>query len=540
MNEDKLQQKITELQALYNLENAIGSTLNLSQLLNLVMDMTTSIVKAEVGLILLYDEEAKKPLPKVTWGLNYNSIEQIMCKNEQSFIDWISKKTTAVIIKDLASDDRFLCPQAPSSGVLNSILCSPLRTKNNFIGIIILANKIAEKNVVTEFDANDLRIFNAFVTQISVAIENAELYDKVSNLKMYNENIINSIPSGVITTNLNGNLITFNKSAEFIFGITAEKVIGLPASVLFDKCKEKKFDIINSIRNSENLLNYEITLEKNPTEFVVLSISTSILKDAKNRVIGTVIAVEDLTEKKLLENQIKRAEQLSALGEMSAGIAHEIKNPLTSIRGFTQLLPKKINDKEFQKKYIDVVSTEVDRLNEIVERLLTFARPRISGFHACNLNDVLKHTISLLYYQISRAKIELNSNLTNIAEIYGDGQQLEQVFINIIINAIQAMEKGGKIDISTGTIIKKELDSKYREYAVVKIADTGKGITEEEIKKLFNPFYTTKEQGTGLGLSISNQIIEEHKGTIEVNSRLGKGTTFTICIPTLAELDIKP
>lgn len=526
----QLNRKIKELEALINIQKAVVSTLNINQLLNLVMDMMTSLVWAEVGAMLLYDPLKNDIFPRVTWGLNYEILNNIKHKSGKTFLEWLLKTKNTVEIKDLKNDIRFKC-QEDIYSKLKSLLCSPLRSKNKLVGVLVLANKTTANEIIP-FSKDDVTVFNVAVNQIATAIDNAVLYEEVSNLKTYNENIINSIPSGVITTDLNGKVITYNKSAEYILNIPESKIIGKSCELLFEKRYNFNFNIIQIIKNGENLLNYELTLEKDNEETIVIGLSSSILKNIKNKTIGMVLVIEDLTEKKILENQIKRADQLSALGEMSAGIAHEIKNPLTSIRGFTQLLPMKIDDKTFQKKYVKIITSEVSRLNEIVERLLSFARPNTSGFQEINIVDAIKNTLSLLHFQIDKAKVKVQTKFTEVPKVNADSQQLEQVFINLLINSIQAMPKGGTIEIVNGIILRKDLQNVFKEFISVKVSDTGKGISDKEIKKLFNPFFTTKDSGTGLGLSISNQIIQEHGGSIEVNSRLGKGTTFTVYLPT--------
>jgi PAS domain S-box-containing protein len=519
----------TELDLFKSLVKAIYATLNMNQLLSLIIDMMISAVSAEVGIILLRDGE--KFVPRAQLGLGESILTAIKA-GDSTLLEWLTKKKRTVIIRDVQTDPKI---KEPKSEVMNihSVISTPLILHNEVIGIIILANRISE-TPNPFFTARDAELLTSITSQVTVVIENARLYEEVINLKNYNESILENIPSGVITTDLSGVVITMNKGAEFILGLSSEQVIGGKISAIFKRVTFDQFDIMKIIQSGENLINYEVTLQKDNGEMVILGVSVSVLKNDKNRIMGSLINIMDFTERKLIENQMHRTEQLAALGEMSAGLAHEIKNPLTSIRGFTQLLPQKNQEPGFIKKYIEIVTRESNRLNEIVERFLSFARPKAPGFQSCDINDVLLNTLSLLHYQLEKQKIEIRKKFLEVPTVHGDWQQLEQVFLNVILNAAQMMDKSEKIlTIQTSTHIKKMMDNRYKEFALVRITDNGPGIPKSLLDKIFNPFYTTRQHGTGLGLSITNRIVEEHSGFIEVTSEEGIGSTFAIFLPTI-------
>jgi len=517
---------LKELKLFKQLLHSISSALNLNQLFNLIIDSLLNYIEAEVGIFLIKEEN--NFIPSATIGLSMEILQNIFVDKEPLF-EHIKNLKTPLRISALNKKVKI-----DMNVNLNSLLVLPLISHNSLIGFVMLGNKTNEK----EFSEDDIKNVTNILSQIIVIVEYSIFYEEILNLKNYNDSIINSITSGVITTNLHGQIITINKSAEFVLSTKAENVIHKPIQNIFKNVLNNDFNIEKAIKHGENILNREITLEKKDKTFVVLGLSLAVLKDRKNHIIGSVVSIEDLTEKIALENQIRRAEQLSALGEMSAGIAHEIKNPLTSIYGFTSLLPKKLDDKKFLDKYITTVTREVNRLNKIVERFLSFAKPRMSGTQSCNLNDVIENSLSLLHFQIKKSEITLKKNLLPLPSVIGDPQQLEQVCINLIMNAIQIMDKGKKIlKISTGVVLKRMLDNQFKEFIVLKINDNGPGIPADKIDKIFNPFYTTKLEGTGLGLSISSQIIEEHDGTIEVSSSQDEGTTFYIYLPAKKEED---
>ncbi len=223
------------------------------------------------------------------------------------------------------------------------------------------------------------------------------------------------------------------------------------------------------------------------------------------------------------QEELKRAERLKAVGTLAAGMAHEIKNPLTGIKTFNEYLPEKHNDPKFIEKFHKIVDMEVTRINDIVQQLLDFSKPKPLQLKQVNIHQVIDQTLSLLSNSFIKHKISLVRNYDNtIPSISLDPNQMQQVFCNLFLNAIEAMKQGGELGIATKV---------NPDYIEITISDTGKGIAKKDLEHIFDPFYTTKETGTGLGMSIIYGIIKEHKGTIEAESRENKGTSFIIKLP---------
>jgi signal transduction histidine kinase len=252
-------------------------------------------------------------------------------------------------------------------------------------------------------------------------------------------------------------------------------------------------------------------------------------------------------ELKQSQDHLLSSEKLASLGTMAAGMAHEIKNPLVSLRTFTQLLPQRFEDAEFRQKFSTVVPQEIDKINKIAESLLRFGRPHKPELTQVAINEVLEEILALFDNEARKNNIRVTTKLAELPKITGDPGQLSQAFVNIILNAIQAMSGGGELMVKTdvGEIIKlnpvaseteEEEEAKSIPVVFVEVTDTGPGIPEENMKKIFDPFFTTKEVGgTGMGLPITQRIIEEHHGSIRVKSQVGKGTTFLITLPQSLE-----
>nr|WP_246625239.1 ATP-binding protein [Fictibacillus nanhaiensis] len=229
----------------------------------------------------------------------------------------------------------------------------------------------------------------------------------------------------------------------------------------------------------------------------------------------------DITEKKQTEEMLLKSEKLSLVGELAAGLAHEIRNPLTTVKGFVQILHQTTGEKK--DFYTKVLLNEIDRINFIVSEFMVLAKPHAVYFSMCNLSEILKSVIYLLEAEANLKNVVIvNDSINEDVSIFGEKNQLTQVFINLIKNAMEALPEGGYIRVST-----EQID----ETVTVSIEDNGIGMTEDQVKKLGNPFFTTKETGTGLGLMVTYQIIQNHKGTISVSSEANKGTTFKIVLP---------
>jgi signal transduction histidine kinase len=261
-----------------------------------------------------------------------------------------------------------------------------------------------------------------------------------------------------------------------------------------------------------------------------------------NKPMGALLVFTDVTEVKGLEEQVRRADQLSSVGTLAAGMAHEIKNPLVTIKTFTQLLPDRYSDADFRKDFSSLVAHEVSRIDTIVNHLLNFSKPTQPNLVPMRLHTTVKKTLELIHEQLSQKNIVLHNNLRAKQDlISGDADLLTQAMVNFNLNAIEAIGNDGSIHVSSTNCIYRFIrgddpgDAVSKSCIRLQISDTGKGISGDQLQKIFDPFFTSKSEGTGMGLSVAHGIIHEHHGVIEVESTPGKGTTFSIYIPTLEE-----
>ncbi|MBM3284534.1 MAG: PAS domain S-box protein, partial [Candidatus Aminicenantes bacterium] len=381
----------------------------------------------------------------------------------------------------------------------------------------------------------DWELLTTISSPVALAIENAALYHQASirtgeleRLKDYSENIIESLTVGVAVLDKKGEIIGWNRVLEGIFGMSKQQVLGRD---LQDVLGPKNYlSLFPTDTQQDFRLLSEITLEMPEGKKKIFDIAKTPLLDNRLIPYGTIVVFEDVTEKILLQQQLVTSEKLASIGLLSAGVAHEINTPLTGISSYIQMLQKRLGDTHYAQ-ILEKIEAQTERVSRIVKNLLNFARnPSDTAFHKVNVIDSLREIISLIDYKLKAMNIKLELNLQPVKLIWGQGERLQQVFINIILNAIDAMPKGGTLKIDAF-----QNDGEL----VIKIADTGTGIKRQHLSHIFDPFFTTKGigKGTGLGLSISYAIIKEHEGHITVDSEAGKGSCFSIIIP--AHLDPK-
>jgi PAS domain S-box-containing protein len=401
----------------------------------------------------------------------------------------------------------------------------PLRLENRIMGFLALGNKLDESYLSGE----DRELLRTISPSVALALENAYLYNQeiirsqeLQRLKDYSDNIIESLTVGVAVIDQSGKVIGWNRVLERHFGLKRESSLNLHLSEVIGLENFKA--IFPPDTQSEYQLLSELTLSTATGENKIFDVARTPLLDNQMQAYGTVIVFEDITEKIRLQQQLLTSEKLASIGLLSAGVAHEINTPLTGISSYVQMLQKKLSDAHYAQ-ILQKIEAQTERVNRIIKNLLNFARnPSDESFHRVDLKEGLEEIISLIDYRLKSLNINLELKL-NPLTIYARKERLQQVFINIILNALDAMPGGGTLTIET-----RQKDTS----AIIKIGDTGTGIKPDHLPRIFDPFFTTKGigKGTGLGLSISFAIIKEHEGQILVDSAVGKGTTFTIIIPS--------
>jgi PAS domain S-box-containing protein len=401
----------------------------------------------------------------------------------------------------------------------------PLRVEDKVVGCLVMG----KKQDGSFFSSEDWELMTTISGPAALALENAYLYGRetvraleMQRLKDYSENIIESLTVGVAVIDQEEVVIGWNRILEDQLGLRKESALGKKLkdvlgpnvySALFPPETQQDFRLLS-----------EAAIETSAGYKRIFDIAKTPLLDNSLQPYGTIIVFEDVTEKVHLQQQLVTSEKLASIGLLSAGVAHEINTPLTGISSYIQMLQKKLTDTHYAQ-LLGKIEAQTDRVSRIIKNLLNFARnPSDEAFHRVNLKESLEEIISLIDYKLKNLNIRLEIELDPVPPIYAQGERLQQVFINIILNALDAMPRGGALGIRLAG---------GAEQATIRISDTGTGIKPEHLPRIFDPFFTTKGvgKGTGLGLSISYAVVKEHEGHIQVESEVGKGTTFIISLP---------
>ncbi|HWP49005.1 MAG TPA: ATP-binding protein [Candidatus Limnocylindrales bacterium] len=355
------------------------------------------------------------------------------------------------------------------------------------------------------------------------------------DIKTLYENILSSLRDGIIVIDINKKITLFNQAAEHLLDLPASQACGKNFDDLPAMDSEIRLLIRDTLLTGKTFSSHKRSLFLKNGKTLSLDIATSPLFNQQGDIYGVVIVLRDLTAIKDLEEEIRRKDILASMGSVAAGIAHEIKNPLGSIIGASQLLYEEVKNNPELAEYLKVVIKEAERVNRLIEDLLSLTKPTRLNFKKVNIHEILKNI--LLLESASSTKIIFQEEYDpSLPEILADREKLTQVFLNLIHNGIEAMSGQGIIKLVTRVstdcyISRTGPEKRSRPMIVVEIHDQGEGIPEDAIEKLFTPFYTTKPKGVGLGLAISHKIIEEHEGFIKVESKIGKGSIFKVYLP---------
>ena len=334
----------------------------------------------------------------------------------------------------------------------------------------------------------------------------------------------------------NRRITVFNREAQHITGISAGTILQESIDHL-PRLMTEMLDETLTLGTRQN--DRETRLQRDDDMEIPLSIGSSVFRGHTGEIVGALLVFNDLTRLKKLEMQVRRTDRLASLGTLSAGMAHEIKNPLVTIKTFTELLPERYEDTNFRDTFSELVGHEVQRIDSIVNQLLRFARPAKPVLQPAAVHPVLEQSMRLIDQQLKKKDIRLVKRLQAASdETRLDTPQFEQALVNFLLNAIDATPEGGSLTLITKTVSATNIPNRWQsaettQYIRISIADTGQGIPPENLSRIFDPFFTTKDHGTGMGLAVAHGIIEEHNGVVEVESTVGEGAVFHILLPLL-------
>jgi peptide/nickel transport system substrate-binding protein len=518
-----MRQKDHDLDAIVAVSEAVNQSFDLDRVLKIALKTVLNLKGLDAGTIRLRDPDSDALILKASRGLPPHAILKLReVKLGAKFSGLVAKTGKSLVANDISSTP-WLSEILEERPDLKSLASVPLVSQ----GIIVGSMNIYSPNA-DHFSPRVMRLLEALGIQIGIAVENAKLVEKVQRNVQWFEHILESSALGIATFDADGRLLSLNKAAEKILGIQSEKVQHQNFKQVFADHQK----ILAAI--SEGKLREEVICQVKDKGRLYINLRRSSIEDKAGRNLGSIIFLEDITESKKTEEQIQRISKLISLGQLAAGIAHEIRNPLSGISFVLDDIHDSLGKDEERRTLIVKAIKEVDRVDEIVSGLLDFAQVHQFDFSFHNVNEILEEASLLIRTRCKECGVELIKEFGQVLpEIELDPRRLKQAFLNLMINSVDAMEHGGTLRIQTrGYARLTDEPGDQSQFVEVILEDTGTGISDSDYHRIFDPFFTTKPDGAGLGLSITHSIVMEHSGKICVESENGKGSRFIVYLPT--------
>ncbi len=504
----------------------LTKVLSLPELLGKIVENITGALGVEKAFICLSEKDSHllKASSELTGSeeiryINYNG----------ELAAWIKKHNKAAIRDELVQTSHGAVRELEQMGAEIAI---PINGKEGLRGIIFISGK-KSGHIFTQ---EDIDLFMTVASQASVAIENALLYTKLEEEKLYKDKILSCLSCGVITVDSAGGIRLFNRKAADITGLL-DTSPGVSINKIFDDTITGI--VLDAIGGKTGLTNMEVDYKNSTKEKIPLALSIAPMRSGRHEDNGAVIVLVDLTETKKLEYELRQSEKLASLGTIAASMAHKIKNPLVAINTFMELFPEKYSDEKFRINFSQTAAREAQRINDIVQRLLDMTHDRVIDFKETNIHRMIDETFSLLDSVLEKNSVKIIRDYTTQAvTAFTDEESFRDVLLNIFYNSIESFDKkGGTISVKTAReFSQSDSEAPDSEEIVIHIRDNGCGIPDDILPKIFDPFFTNKTKGTGLGLFSVRKALINHGGSIKVRETiLNKGTCFELRIPAKAQ-----
>lgn len=558
---------LKQINALLEISKAIASGLYLEDILRLIVTVTANVMNSKICSLWILDEKENRLKLRATQSISSEYLKERSLGLGEGVVGHVALHNKPMVILDVLKDPLYKEKELAKKEGLVSMLSVPMCIKDRVVGVINCYTSFPHS-----FSKMEEELLSTIANQAAICIENSGLMESLDI-----DEILKSVLEGVTKTGFDrARLYLIDEKrhcleCKMAVGVDEDAIkgINLPLdrddSILARSVMEKRPFIIQDARKDPRV-NQTLKEKFNLKSLIVIPIIT------KERVLGAISAdhitpgkkiskeafesvialsqqaslaihhafrykeLKELSQKmeerikkaqdelKKTEMELFRSEKLAALGQLAAGFAHEIRNPLTSINLLIQSLIEKLPNKGSYREDLSIIEEEILRINEIIDQFLKFAKPSKPVFEKTEIIPILEEVLQLLKIQIEKQKVTVKREFSALPPIIIDKEQIKQVFFNLILNAIQAMPHGGELKLETRL-------SEDGKFVKLQFKDSGIGIPHENMARLFDPFYTTKDNGIGLGLSIVHRIIDQHQGRIEVDSTLGKGTLFTIWLP---------
>lgn len=534
--EYSIEQRVLELSALYELSKKVRSARSITDACDAIVDIVKSVVLCDAAFLYLVDKDLNSMRVQAWFGDPPDRVVVENLSSSPSMAAWVVRERKAFLSADIKSDPRFSASDwGPST---RSLMVIPIFMADESLGVLQVQSY--SRNLYSEDNVKMLSL---------IAAQAAALYREMRTLReltTYTDNILYSIEAGVVTLDASGRIVTFNHAAERILRLSQRQALGKPVEEMVRDLDATPDDYADTLKlvsmalatggavQRHRLRYYSSNSGKatsgiHASDEVVVNGSASPLRSERGDSLGVVLVFEDITKEQEMEQEIQRISRLAEIGQLAAGIAHELRNPLASIKGAAQVLKEDLSEEALEKhgEFLDIIVNEVNVLNGVTSEFLDFSRPLPPQFSPVQINELLARRIAFLRAEFENNDVAVHEVYApNLPELNVDSGMMDRVVTNIVLNAVQAMPDGGLFTVET------RIEGDGPDQAIVlRFSDTGMGIEPDRVPSIFTPFFTTKTKGTGLGLAIVQKIIDTHGGRISVESAMEQGTTFVVWLP---------
>lgn len=522
VSEGEAQQTIQKLTALSSLAAALSQAQELDPLLDEVLKTVTHLFETDLAQIMMFDPATNDLRVHASLGLSPEYIAGVEhLKPGEGIAGRVYVTGKPLVVRDAATDPRVTRAIVKKLNV-HAMACVPLIAVGRPIGVLVTATYDPDRQIT-----DDINLLEAIGHQLGMAIENARLFDENLRVRKLWESTFNAIRDGISVHTRDLQVVKANQALSRILDQPLERLIGsrccmamLGRDVPLPDCAELR------AVNGSPCPATEVIERPNGQ---ILRVTVDPLVDEQGHAYGSVHVVSDITEQVTLERRMARAEQLALIGELAAGLAHEVKNPLAGIKGALEIVQEGLPENDPHRTVLKHVLDETMRVDRIISDLLDYARPHSRSHTRIDLNALVERVIATARLQLTNDRVKLEFHpAKDLPAVMVDPDELQKVILNLLLNALHAVKDQGRIVTTTAF-------EPHDQSIKLSVADTGEGIPPEHLDKIFRPFFTTKKKGTGLGLATCQRIITAYGGTITVESEVGKGSTFTITLPILTK-----
>jgi len=520
--------------SLMEVTKAINSTIEVDQLLDMIVEKVLDLTHSRHGALFLLNSETGNLEIGAFRGIEAETVQFLKFPVGDSIAGYVAQTGRGMLIHDVQNHPNFR--NIPQLEKLSSMISIPLKIKGKVVGVMGVDRLKGEKY----FSDKDFKIAQDFAEQAALALGNARMFDEINQSEKKYRSLFEETEDAVFVSSLDGRFLDMNPAGIKMFGYsTRDEILNINIARDLYFSREEREALVDLFNNEGSVKNYEITLKKKDGSPITVLQSTRLIKDVAGNPVFLRGIMKDMTEQRKLQFQLFQSQKMDSIGQLAGGMAHDFNNILGGILGYSSFLKRQISSDDASFKYVDAIEKSAGKGAELISKLLAFARGSKSEPVQVNLNRLVNETLAILDRTFDKS-IEIFTRLDSVLPfVSGDPIQLQQVILNLSVNARDAISGKGKIEIETRVFICKESQKLNSgelhpgKYAVLSVTDTGSGMEPEILERIFEPFFSTKEigKGTGLGLAMVYGVVKGHNGALSVTSVPGEGSKFEIYFP---------